>query len=108
MDDQIKLVRRELIQLKQANDAVDNQHAQELLELQRVTASLTVNSDVDTVVSIIDNQLRDKVNRNRVVTDAAEVKSKISTSEKPLRLSTEFRDKWWKILNDKGADFVTY
>jgi len=110
VDGKIRLIKRELQQLKIAHDAVAKQNAQTLLELQRLVASQKVNSDVDTLVSIIDNQFRNKSTtmRTQVVTEASAVKAQIQTSNKPIVLAVGFYQKWEKTFHDLGADVISY
>lgn len=109
VDGKIKLIKRELQQLKVAHDAVANQHAQALLELQRIVAALKVNSDVDMFTSVIDSQLHNKSTmRTQVITEAAAIKSQILASNKPNALAIGFYQKWEKAFRDLGADFITY
>lgn len=109
VDGKIRLIKRELQQLKVAHDAVANQQAQAILDLQRIVAGLKVNSDVATNISIIDNQFRNKSTmRTQVITEAAAVKSQIQTSNKPMVLAIGFYEKWNKAFRDLGADFISY
>jgi len=109
VDGKIRLIKRELQQLKVAHDAVANQHAQTVLELQRLVASFKVNSDVATFTSIIDTQFPNKSTmRTQIITEAVAVKSQIQTSNKPIGLAIGFYQKWEKGIRDLGADFISY
>ena len=109
VDGKIKLIKRELQQLKVAHDAMANQHAQALLELQRIVAGFKVNSDVATFTSIIDTQFPNKSTmRTQIITDAVAVKSQIKTSNKPIVLAIGFYQKWEKTFRDLGADVISF
>ena len=109
IDDKIELIKRELQKFKIAHDAVANQHAQKLLELQRIVSGFKVNSDVDTFTSIIDNQFPNKSSmRTQILTEAAAIKPQILTSNKPIDLAIGYHKKWEKALRNLGADFISY
>lgn len=109
IDGKIKLIKRELRQLKVAHDAIANQHAQTLLELQRIVAGAKVNTDVRSFTSVIDDQFPNKsAMRTQVFTEAVAIKSQIHTSDKPIVLAAEFYKKWEKTFRDLGADFISY
>jgi hypothetical protein len=109
VDDKIKLIKRELQQLKVAHDAVGNQNAQAILKLQRIVSGLKVNSDVDTFASIIDTQFSNKQTmRTQVVTEASAIKAQIQTSNEPIDVAVKFYLKWEKTFRDLGADVISY
>ncbi len=109
VDEKIKPIKRELQQLKIALDAVPNQQAQALLEIQRSIASLKINSDVTVFRSIINSKFPQKGHLfTKLVNDAAAAKSKLRASKTPNDLSVDFYKKWIALLQDLGADAVEF
>jgi hypothetical protein len=108
VDNKIKSVRREIKELKVAQDSVAKQISTSLLDLQRIVVSLKVNSDVDTLSSVIDTQLDNDSLKTELIAEASALKSRLMTSNEPYHLGADFLDKWGKILRGLGADMIKY
>ena len=109
IDDKLKLVNREIQRLKVAHDAVANQHAQKLLEIQRIVVGVKINADVASIRSIIDSQLPQKASLvTQLVADAAAGKAQLNTSKTPVDIGRQFLDKWKKMLHNLGADVIEF
>lgn len=109
VDGKLKLVKREIQRLKVAHDAVANQHAEKLLQLQRIVSGFKVNSDTNIFTSIIDTQFPDKSSmKTQIFTEAAAIKAQILTSNEPIDLAIGYYQKWGKAFRDLGADFISY
>ncbi len=99
----------ELQQLKVAHDAVANKHAQMLLVIQRTMAAWEINSNVQTYSDIIFSQLSRRTELStQLVADAANAKSQILTSNEPFDIGTNFKNKWSDILEKSGAKIITF
>ena len=109
VDGKIKLIKRELQQLKVAHDAMGNRNAEAILVLQQIVSAQKVNSEVDNFTSIIDTQFRSKTAmRTQVIAEAAVIKSQIQTSKEPIGLAIGFYQKWVKTLLELGANATSY
>jgi len=109
-DKKLKLIKGELKQLKQAHDAVANQHSQILLETQQLVAALKIDNLVNTGCSIIeDMDYSQKSNlHTQMIADAASAKSKIINSPNPYGITNAFKDKWIQILQGLGGGGITF
>jgi hypothetical protein len=108
IDEKVEALKRELQQLRFAHDATANLQAQELLELQRMAASLKLNADVSDFRPIIEQLRKSQTINTQMLTDASAIKQQIITSSEPIKLATDFRVRWVQKLQDSGAEFITY
>jgi len=114
VDYKIKLLnnelKRELKKLETTNATIANQHAQLLLDLQRVVAELQIDSLIPHIRSIIDssNFNTEADIHNQLIIDASSTKSKIEHSDKPFDIYIQFKNKWKKTLRDLSGSAVTF
>lgn len=108
IDNKIKSVSREIKELKTSQDSVAKQISKSLLDLQRIVVALKINSDVDTISSVIDYQIKKESLKTQLIAEAAALKSKIMTSDDPYNLGADFLHKWEQTLRGLGADMVRY
>lgn len=109
IDGKIKLIKREIQQLKVAHDAVANKHAQMLLDIRRTMVAWDINSSVDIFGSIIRNQLSHRDDLvTQLIADAAAVKPEILASEEPFGIGLGFKNKWREKLEKLGANLIRF
>ena len=109
VDDKVKLIKRELQQLKVAHDAIANQHAREILNTQRALAWFKISSDVGAFRDIIQDQLHGNPSLfTQLIADATAAKSKLDTSQEPFSVLLQFTKKWSEILKNLGAEVISF
>jgi hypothetical protein len=98
VDGKIKLIKRDLQQLKNAQ-----------LNAERSIAALKVNSDANTFNSVIVDDLpNNKHLITQMLIDATAVKSAVYSSKTPLDLATTFYQKWSQTLRKLGAETTEF
>ena len=109
IDNKIKLLKRELKQLKIAHDTLANKHEKMLLDIQTTIVAWDINSSVDTYGEIIGSQLS---HRNDLITqlvaDAVNAKKELLNSEHPFDIGLEFKNKWRDKLENLGAKMIKF
>jgi hypothetical protein len=103
LENDIRLLSKEVQHLKTAQDETASQHAGQILTLQKMQTRNEMNSYVNVFSNIIATQLRNNTLYNQLLADAAFTKSEISKSKVPFNLADQFFKKWTDILKRSGA-----
>jgi len=104
VDDKVRLIKREIQQLKKVHDAVVAEQKQALLITQRTLARFQVTTFMDlcAVHQDISKALHDKI-----VRDERATAPKIETSDNPLPVARAFRNRSFKLLKNEGIDIFS-
>lgn len=109
VDRKLKNIKTRLQKLAEAHDAIAKQQEQATLETQRMVASLKINSDTNSIHSIIANELSDERHLvAQLFSDASTAKSAIFSSNTPFEIASEFYNKWQERLKKSGAKVITF
>ena len=109
IDNKIKLLKRELKQLKVVHDNIANKHEKMLLDIQHTIVAWDINSSVDTYGEIIRSQLSHENELiTQLVADAVSAKNEVLKSEHPFEIDLEFKNKWRDKLESFGARMIRF
>ncbi len=103
VDHKIRLVKRDLQQLKKAYDAVTAEQKKMLLETQRDTASFIVLSTFTMSTINLPEKYHDQL---VILTTAA--RAKIDTSDAPLPIATDYYHECCQLLNEAGIKILNF
>ena len=108
LEKEVKLLKKELKQLKIAHDAVSNRLDSSLLDTQRILAKFMVVADGRYYIDLVWRKLSGKALafESQVLTDIGSTRGKIDDSEKPLQLYKDFHDKCTKRIKNMGIQLL--
>jgi len=107
--EQITSIGDELKQFKQTSGDTSSKQEEVLLELQQILVALNINSLVNNLGNIINNQLPNRSNLiTQLIADATKAKQQTEQSEEPFEIMREFKDKWFKKVEDLGAKVINF
>ena len=108
IDGKIKLLKRELQQLKQTHDAVAAEQEQALLNTQRDMAAFITTSTAENVLSFVrkDKPQLHKHFSPQFYASAGTAKSEAKSSNDPLSVAAEFHKRCYDALDELGIEIV--
>jgi len=110
IDNKVKLLKKEIRQLKVAHDAVANAHLQKLLEIQQIVGGWEIHSTVQNLGDIIRNSsLPNSENLiTQLIADAVSAKSQALGAREPFKICSQFKEKWHNKVKELGANLIEF
>ncbi len=80
----------------------------QVLELNRSVASIRIDGQLDSVVSVLENYQASSTIIQQSKNDAAKCRAEIFHSDKPFSLVNDFVNKWKGYFKEHSYDFTTH
>ena len=110
IDNKVKLLKREIKQLKIAHNAVAQRHEDALIKLEQYVLTFRILSMTNEFSAIIDKS--NLGNKQGLITqlllDAKDAKTNVRKNQDPLPAFSKFRQTWAERLHGLGTDFLEF
>ena len=103
VDNKVKLLKRELQQLKIAHDAVASEQKQALLATQKTISAFIAVSTFSMFATNTPKKLQSQISSL-----AGAARAKIDTSDEPLSITAQYYNKCLNLLEENGIDTIYF